>query len=76
MWNPNTDFPNANSTIITVQTSPSAEKETAIIVTLLVACVLSLILAGVSAALIMRRLRDKKGDMGGSAGPEGKGGVV
>lgn len=50
MWNPETDFPNANGTAITIQTSPTAEKETIVIVAVLVTCVLSLALTAVSIA--------------------------
>lgn len=57
MWNPETDFPNANGTTITIQTSPTAEKETIVIVAVLVTCVLSLALTAVSVLLVLQRLR-------------------
>lgn len=57
MWNPETDFPNANGTAITIQTSPTAEKETIVIVAVLVTCVLSLALTAVSVLLVLQRLR-------------------
>lgn len=57
MWNLDTAVSSGNSTAITIQTSPTAEKETIIIVSLLVTCILSLILSGIVVALVLRKLR-------------------
>ena len=57
MWNLDTALSSGNSTVITIQTSPTAEKETIIIVSLLVTCILSLILSGIVVALVLRKLR-------------------
>jgi hypothetical protein len=62
MWNPDTDFPGANDTVITLQTAPLADEQTVVIVALLVLCLFSLVLAGVAGVLIVRRLRRARVD--------------